>query len=81
MVTIIPTNLVTNSLSSLFLSFHKNKKQESNFQQVGGLVTRNSFFKVSCAILQRYIEFNRLINKDFVKCYSCSLFLLIPDII
>ena len=26
-----------------FLFFHKNQKQESNFQQVGGLVTRNSF--------------------------------------
>ena len=26
-----------------FLSFHRNKKQESNFQQVGGLVTRNIF--------------------------------------
>ena len=26
-----------------FLSFHRNQKQESNCQQVGGLVTRNSF--------------------------------------
>ena len=26
-----------------FLFFHGNQKQESNFQQVGGLVTRNSF--------------------------------------
>ena len=25
------------------LYFHRNQKQESNFQQVGGLVTRNSF--------------------------------------
>ena len=33
----ISTSLVTSSLSSLL------SKQESNFQQVGGLVTRNSF--------------------------------------
>ena len=26
-----------------FFSFHRNRKQESNFQQLGGLVTRNSF--------------------------------------
>ena len=26
-----------------FLSFHRNQEQESNFQQVGGLATRNSF--------------------------------------
>ena len=42
-VTIIPTNLITNSLLSLFLSFHRNQKEESNLQQVDGLVTRNSF--------------------------------------
>ena len=45
-VTIIPTNLATNSYKFtfvLFLSYHTNQKQESNFQQVGGLVTRNSF--------------------------------------
>ena len=40
--TIIPTSLVTSSLS-FFLSLHKNQKQESNFQQVDGVVTRNSF--------------------------------------
>ena len=41
MVTIIPTNLVTNTLLSLFCPFVKTKKKKkSNFQQVGGLVTR-----------------------------------------
>ena len=40
-VTIIPTSLVRNSLLSLLLSFRRNQKQESNFQQVGGLVTRS----------------------------------------
>ena len=60
----ILTNLVTSLLSSLFLTFHRNQKQESNSQQVGGLVTRNSFvFLViaSRALLQRYAEFNRLL--------------------
>ena len=42
MVTIIPTNLVTNTLLSLFCPFvkTKKKKKKSNLQQVGGLVTR-----------------------------------------
>ena len=40
-VTIIPTDLVTNSPLSSFLSFLTNQKQESDFQQVSGLVTRN----------------------------------------
>ena len=35
----------------LFLSFHRNQKQESNFQQVGGLVTRNSFTRLWGAAL------------------------------
>ena len=39
-VTIIPTDLVTNLLLSSF-SFLTNQKQESGFQQVGDLVTRN----------------------------------------
>ena len=39
-VTIISTDIVTNRFI-LFLSFLRNQKQESDFQQVGGLVTRN----------------------------------------
>ena len=48
-VTIILTNLVTNPLLYLFYSVKKkkqtkrDKKQISNFQQFGGLVTRNNF--------------------------------------
>ena len=48
-VTIIPINLVTNPLLYLFYSVKKkkqtkrDKKQISNFQQFGGLVTRNNF--------------------------------------
>ena len=37
-VTIIPANLVANLLLSLFC----NQKQESKFQQTGGLVIRNN---------------------------------------
>ena len=33
MVTIIPINLVTNLVLSLFLSFRRNQKQESNFRK------------------------------------------------
>ena len=40
-VTIIPTDLVTNSHLSSFCLFFTNQKQESDFQQVGGLITRN----------------------------------------
>ena len=42
-VTTIPTNLVINLLLFHFLWSHRNRKQESNFQQVGGLVATNSF--------------------------------------
>ena len=40
-VTIIPTDLVTNSLLSSFCPFLQTKKKESDFQQDGGQVTRN----------------------------------------
>ena len=46
-VTIIPTNLVANSLLSFFLGFHRNQKQETNFQQVGGLVCVFLFLRPS----------------------------------
>ena len=40
-INLIPTNLVTNSLISLFCSFLETKNKNLNFQQVGDLVTRN----------------------------------------
>ena len=48
-----------------FLSLHRNKKQESNFQQDGGLLTRNSFaFCLKCVALY----FNEIPNSiDFYK--------------
>ena len=63
-MTIIPTDLVTNSVLSFFLSFLTNQKQESGFQQVGGLVTRNIsvvLYIASYALLQSHDEFHRLL--------------------
>ena len=45
-VTIVPTDLVTNLLVSSFFLFLTNQKQGSGFQQVGGLVTKNIYFFV-----------------------------------
>ena len=55
------------------LSFPRNQKQESNFQEVG-LVTKNITFFVyreSGAILHRRAEFNRPLQRNFIICYSC----------
>ena len=54
-----------------FLSFLTNRKQESGFQQVGSLVTRNIyvFFIASRTLLQSYAEFNRLSYRNFSTCY------------
>ena len=40
-VTIIPADSVANLLLSFLFSIFTDQKQESDFQQVGGLVTRN----------------------------------------
>ena len=73
------------SVFILFLSYLTNQKQESGFQQVGGLVTRyiSVFFIASCALLQRHVEFNRLFYKGIflhvipvriiVPCYRAQL--------
>ena len=53
-VTTISTDLVANSLLSSFFSFLINEKQESSFQQVGGLVTKY-------ILLQRHAEFNKIL--------------------
>ena len=47
----------------LFLSFLTSQKEESGFQQNGGLVMRNTsiFFLASHALLQSHAEFNRLL--------------------
>ena len=48
----------------VFLPFLTNQKQESGFQQVGGMVTRNIsvfFFIASHALLQSHVKFNRFL--------------------
>ena len=76
-VTIIPTDLVTNSLLSFFLSFLTNQKQESDFLQVGGLVTRT--ISVFCLQLVA-LYFKAMSNSTefykggFLRCYSCSYY-------
>ena len=60
--TIIATNLFANSLFVLFLSFLKNQKQQSGFQQIDDLVTRNIsvyLFIASRALIQSHSELNR----------------------
>ena len=60
-VTSVPTDLVTNSLLSSFCSFLQTKNKNLGFQQVDGLVPRNSFlFIASRTLLQSRAEFNRL---------------------
>ena len=41
-VTITTTNVATNSILPLYFPFVETKKQELNFQEVGGLVTKNN---------------------------------------
>ena len=83
-VTMVPKEIVTNSLLSFFLCFHRNQKQESSFQQVGRLLIRNIFaflFIASRALLQRYAElkdFQGLDSRIFlIKGFSYMLFLLV----
>ena len=58
-----------------FLSFHRNQKQESNFQQVVGLVTRNNFgffYSESRSTSEIY-----RIQLTFIKGFSYMLFLFV----
>ena len=67
-VTIIPTDLLTNSL------LYKTKK-ESAFQQVGGLVTRN----ISVFCLKRVVLYFKAMpnSVDFLNEFSYMLFLYV----
>ena len=71
-VTMIPMNLVTNSLLSLVCPFVeiKNKNQISSSWWSGNEKYFCALFMASRALIQRYAEFNRLLWKDFLKCYS-----------
>ena len=75
-VTIIPANLATNSLLSLFCLFVETNNKNQIFTKLV-IWQREIFyflFIASSALLQRYAEFNRLLKKDFLTCYSCSYY-------
>ena len=66
------------------MTFRGNQKQESNFQQVSDLVTRNIsvfLFIASRALFQSYAEFNTFVkrislhvipSRIIVSCYECG---------
>ena len=57
-----------------FLSFRRNQKQESNFLQVGDLLTRNiSVFCLQRVVLYFKVTLNSIdfYKNNFPKCYSC----------
>ena len=61
----------------LFLSFLTNQNQKSSFQLVGFLVMKNiSFFLfiANRSLLQSHFEFNKLLLRNFLTCYSCSYY-------
>ena len=69
-VTIIRIDLDTNFI--LFLSFLANQKQELDFQQVGGLVTRNTSVFCSQRVTLYFTAMPRLtFIRNFLTCYSC----------
>ena len=58
-LTIFFTNLVTNSLSSLFFSFVETKNKNQIFRKLV-IWQRKKNYAVSHALLERHAEFNRL---------------------
>ena len=72
-VTIIPTNLVANSILFLFCLFVQ--KQEPKFQQVGDLVTRNISAFCLLRVALYFIVYR--IQQIFIKGFSDTLFLFV----
>ena len=59
------------------VNIHKNVKQQSWVEKSVGYMFRlyavfYLLFMASCALLQSYTNFNRLLKKNFLTCYSCS---------
>ena len=75
MATVIPTDLVTKLLLSLFFSFLRKQKQESNLQKIVALITRG----ISIFYLQRVTPYiTDMPNPiDFCKDFSFMLFLFV----
>ena len=69
-VTIIPTDHVANLVLFSFCPFLQNQKQESDFHQVGGMVTRNIpvHFIVPCLYLYQ-LEFAEFDDDIYIICF------------
>ena len=77
-VIIVPKNLVTNILLSLFF-FQKSPNQKSIFQQVGGLVTKSVyvfFLITSRTFLHRYAKFKIILE---IKFFPCPMLILLTS--
>ena len=75
-VIIIPTDLVTNSALSFFIFFYK---QKTRIHFSAGWWSGNKIYFcflliASRAFLQSYAEFNKLLSRYFLTCYSCSYY-------
>ena len=59
-----------------FFPFRRKQKQEWNFRQTDGLVTKYIcfLFIVSCVLLQLHVEFARILSRNFCTRYSCSYY-------
>ena len=75
-VTKIPADFVTNSLLSSFCPFLQ-AKTRIRFSASWWSGSKKYFcflFIASRALLQSHTEFNRLLQGNFLKCYSCSYY-------
>ena len=71
---IIPTHLVTNAHLSVICPFIESEKNISNFQQVGGLVTKNSSF---FCLIRVMLYFKGMQNSTIINEFSNILFLCV----
>ena len=76
-VTIIPTDLVTNLLLSSFFFLSYKPKTRTWFSASWWSGNEKYFcflFIGSRALLQSHAEVNRLLYRNFLTCYSCSYY-------
>ena len=73
-VATIPTDLVTNLFLYFFLSFLTYHKQESGFQQIGGLVTRN----ICIFCLERVVLYFKAMPNSIEFFKEIFIYVIIP---
>ena len=73
-VTIIPTDLVTNGFYTLFvLSYKPETRIKFSASWWSGNEKCLCILSIeSCALLQSHAEFNGLLQRSFITCYFCS---------